>query len=916
MGRLHDRRRDHGRGDGRPGIATEPQDDQTPTGRRIERRFTRALSAWVGFSARHPVAVLATLAIATVLVGASSIGRLGVNADENAMLSDQMPHRLLELEYHARFPALYENLLVVVDGPTPEATADAARSLAARMRRRPDLFSSVFLPQGPFFQENALLYMSTEDLEDFGDRLARIQPYLSGLAEDGTLRGLADLMGRGVMGVRKGEVEGDMLFPVVERIREVVAAELAGDHSPLSWTEAVAGHELDVDARRQFLLARPMLDFSDIAPARGPVTGVQQIAAELGLDADSGFQVRMTGDFALAFEEMQIVESQAASAGFASFLIVSAILFFALRSVRLVVATITTLLVGLVWTAGFAAWAIGHLNLISVAFSVLYIGLAVDFGLHFCLRYLELRSAGRDHDRALSDTASSVGASLVLCAATTSIGFYAFAPTEFFGVAELGIIAGTGMIISLVLAFTLLPALMSLGVARGGEVASVGAQASLPQFPIRHPRVVGTGAVALFAAACFVLPEVRFDINPLRVRDPSADSVQVLEELLARGTATPWELNAMAEDLVAAEELAGRLRELDVVAEAITVTDFIPGDQDEKLALIEDVALFLPPLPAADGRAPVPSDAERLEALEGLHFELGLLLEASGDEPWIGTARGFREDLGRLVERARSGSEPELLGGLEESLLGTLGSQLETLQAALSASTPITLETLPEGLMERMVSPEGLARVRILPAQDLGDDEALAAFVNGVREVAPEITGGAINIYEASRVVVRSLQQALTAAVLVIALLLFLIWRTLGDTALVLAPLCMAAVFTGATAVLVGIPFNFADIIVLPLLMGIGVDSGIHLVHRARGDADRLLTTSTARAVVFSSLTTIASFGTLGFAGHRGMASLGQLLTLGVALTVVCNLFVLPALIAWRDRRRPSGDRAVGSALV
>jgi len=206
----------------------------------------------------------------------------------------------------------------------------------------------------------------------------------------------------------------------------------------------------------------------------------------------------------------------------------------------------------------------------------------------------------------------------------------------------------------------------------------------------------------------------------------------------------------------------------------------------------------------------------------------------------------------------------------------------------------------------RMVSAEGHVRVRVLPSEQLSSPEALERFVTSVREVAPEATGNAVSIYEASRAAVRSFQQALGAAVVVIVVLLLLIWRTIGAASLVLAPLALAGVLTGAVAVVFGIPINFADIIVLPLLLGIGVDSGIHLVERSRLShtaASRLLETSTARAVLFSALTTIASFGTLGFAGHRGIASMGQLLAVGVALAVLANLLVLPALIQL-DRMR------------
>ncbi len=894
----------------------------------MEARIGAWLAAWVGRASARAAWVVGGIGVLTALLAAGTVGRLGINADENAMLSGELPHRIVELEYQEQFPVLYENILVVVDGPTPEAASQAARSLAESLNRSPDLFHSVYLPRGPFFDEHALLYMSTEELEDFGDRLARIQPYLSGLAEDGTLRGLAELMARGVRGAREGEVDGEVLFPVLERVRPALQARLENRSYEFSWAEVVAGRGLDADARQQFILVQPVLDFTDLAPARNSIRAIEQRVDELGLDGGTGFRVRMTGDVALAHEEMLLIEGQAARAGFASFVIVTAILFFALRSVRMVLSTVITLLVGLAWTAAFAAFAIGHLNLISVAFAVLYIGLAVDFGLHFCMRYLELRDTGRGHDEALRGSARSVGASLVLCALTTAIGFYAFAPTDFAGVAELGVIAGSGMFISLFLAFTLLPALLSLRLRSGETSPRARRSGALPSFPLRHPRLVGSLALGLAAAAALTLNEVEFEQNPLRVRDPSAQSVQVLEELLAKGTATPWELNAVAPDIESARALAERLERLDVVERALTVSDFIPGDQAAKLAIIEDVALFLPPLPDAEGRRPRPLFEEQLGALVELRDELDRWIAEKPDPRWIDGARGFRADLDRLiavVDRADDG--PARLDALETSLLGSLEAQLRTLDAALSPSQPITLERLPEGLLERMISSEGLVRVRIFPSQDIGEDAALAAFVNGVREVEPQISGGAINIYEASRAVVGAMRQAFTAAILVIALLLALIWRTLDDTALVMVPLAMAAVFTGSAAVLIGIPFNFADVIVLPLILGIGVDSGIHLVHRSHimgadvdgggaAGATHLLATSTARAVMFSALTTIASFGTLGFAGHRGLASLGQLLTLGVTLTLACNLVVLPAFIAWRERRRRGGRRPVGDALA
>jgi hypothetical protein len=295
---------------------------------------------------------------------------------------------------------------------------------------------------------------------------------------------------------------------------------------------------------------------------------------------------------------------------------------------------------------------------------------------------------------------------------------------------------------------------------------------------------------------------------------------------------------------------------------------------------------------------------ERIEALRHLDEELG---KFGGDDLPPAFAKAVDALHARLSQfLARIEASPSAaasLDMLEQSLLGSLPEQLRVLNAALGAGH-VTLENLPEALIDQMVGERGQVRIEIFPKAHLGDQRALAEFVDAVREIDPKAAGSAGEIVGSGRAVVASLQEALLSALIAVTLVVYLIWRRVTDTALVMIPLGLTTIFTVAAAVLLDIPFNFADVIVLPLLLGIGVDSGIHLVHRARigGDAGRnLLSTSTARAVAFSALTTIASFGTMGLASHRGLATLGQLLTLGVSFTLLCNLVVLPALIVLRS---------------
>ncbi len=882
---------------------------------RLEGRIGRFLARWVRAVSRRPLIVILLVLGLTALSLTHTIGHLGIQGDTESLFDRDLRFRQLERRYSEAFPVLYESLFVVVDGPTPERTAEAIEALALRLEADTDHFHSAFIPGGgAFFREHAFLYLPTDELEQLADRLAWAQPYLSELSRDGTLRNFASMLARGIRAVREGDVPPGQLVAIFDGLAEALTAEAEQRPYHLSWGEVLAGHSIGADQRQRFLMVQPVLAREDLQPARAAILRVREAAARLKLDRD-GFRVRITGDAALSFEEMETIRTQAALAGVASFFLVGTILFVALRSARLVLSTLLTLLVGLVLTAGFTTLAVGHLNLISVCFAVLFIGLGVDFGIHLCMHYRELLQAEYERTDALAETARRVGSSIFLCALTTAIGFFAFVPTDFLGVAELGLISGAGMFVSLFCTLTLLPALLSLGPAPtpGGRPrpGPVGAIASLPLW---RPRAVRAAAVLLGLGAVVLIPNARFDNNPLRVRDPSSESVRALSDLLARGGSSPWSLNAVVPDLEHAEALAERLRGLDVVERVVTVSDFVPRDQEAKLGIIGDVAMFLPSLRGPDHDGPI-DPPTTLVALQLVETELGRLAAGGAPPVLAESAVRLQATLSGYLARLRASDRAaDSLAAVQRSVMGSLPQQLRLLEEALRAGR-VTLQTLPDALVERMVTEDGRVRVQIFPSADLNDHAALATFVDGVREVEPEVAGPAAEILESGRAVVRALRQALLGAVLAVALFLLLLWRSVNDTALVLVPLTLASMLTVAAAVLLDIPFNFADVIVLPLLLGIGVDSGIHLVHRARQSWHRepnILATSTARAVAYSALTTIASFGTMGFATHRGLATLGQLLTLGVGMTILCNLVVLPSLIVLHSRHRA---RATGASI-
>ncbi|MFP8875950.1 MAG: MMPL family transporter, partial [Myxococcota bacterium] len=475
--------------------------------------------------------------------------------------------------------------------------------------------------------------------------------------------------------------------------------------------------------------------------------------------------------------------------------------------------------------------------------------------------------------------------------------------TDYVGVAELGSIAGAGMFVSLFTNLTLLPALIAWWVPTGSVALPPAASERLEkllQLPVQHARAVVAAALLCTGIAAGSIPYIRFDPNPLRVRDPSTTSVRLFDEILESGDALPWNLNALAADPAMARALAARIESLPDVDRALTLDDYVPEHQKEKLALLEEAAFVLLPTLEAPRSRSLPDSGAQLAAVAALQASLEVLPDSGASPRLIESAGRLHESLQRLRERWTSTREgAAALANFESSLIGSLPEQLRVLQEALQP-TLVTRENLPDSVTQRMTATDGRARVEIFPEKNLNDPEALENYVRSVQGLAPEAFGEGLVILETGAVVVDALRQALVVAALSISLLLLCLWRNIGDALLVVAPLGLATLFTAATSVPLGVPFNFANVIVIPLLLGMGVDTGIHLVHRYRSEAlpgGNLLRTGTARAVLLSSLTTVASFGTLALSTHLGMASLGQLLALGFGLILLCNLVVLPALV-------------------
>jgi uncharacterized protein len=415
----------------------------------------------------------------------------------------------------------------------------------------------------------------------------------------------------------------------------------------------------------------------------------------------------------------------------------------------------------------------------------------------------------------------------------------------------------------------------------------------------RHSRTILSLAAVAGAGSLFTLPFIHFDFNPLNLKDPNDESVITFHRLKVDPETSPHVIDILAPSLEEAEQIAGQLARLQPVGEMMTLESFVPEAQGEKLELIESLAWLIGPLLEPAKPAPLAADA-RDQALARLRTSLAKGLSnglAAEENP--GTAALARA-LGELP--AVSGESAAAQAELEARLMGLLPALLEDLRQALEAEE-VGLQDLPSAIRDQWLTPDGQARLLVRPAWQIDNNAELREFAEAVLAEVPHATGPPIVVLEGGDAVVRAFVQASLLALLLIVALLGAILRDLGDTLLVLAPIVLAALLTAASAVLLGVSINFANVIVLPLLLGLGVSGSIHVVMRQRQHGG-VAGTSTPRAVVFSGLTTIASFGALALSDHLGLASMGLLLTIAILWSLVTTLVVLPGMLVVSARQR------------
>ncbi len=859
----------------------------------------------VAWSVRRAAWVITLALVLAVLSSVYVVKHFKINTDVSGLVENDAQWSALSDAIDKSFPQRGQSLLVVVEADAPELADAAADKLAAALKQDSTEFSAVTQPAGgPFFEHNGLLFPSTQDVLSTTGKLVQARPLVNTLAKDPSLAGLANTLTTTLqLPLTLGQIKLPDMAHLLGQSADVVDRVLAGQQAAFSW-RALVDKDAATKPAYAFITVQPVLNFGALKAGANASEAIRATAASLHLDTQYGAQIKLTGEQPLADEEFASVQDGAALNGIITAAVVLFILWLALRSGKLIGAVLITLVVGLVITAALGLMMVGALNMISVAFMVLFVGLGVDFGVQFGVKYREERFQDMRLDSALLKTARQIGVPLTLAAIAVAESFFSFLPTAYRGVSELGQIAGVGMFVAYFANMTLLPALISI-FKPAGEAGAPGFAflAPVDAWLAKHRKPVLISTLVVVVGATPLLLHLRFDFNPLHLKDPHTESMATLIALKNSPIISINNVSVLAPSLEAADQIAARLAKLPEVGRTTTLSTLIPTDQQQKMMLISSAAQQLLPALTQPAAPPV-SDALRVAALKRAAAQLSL---AADDHPGPGAAEAkhLSASLTKLA-----GADTAMRDRAEKAFSQPLELALEQL-ARLLQPTEITRETLPKSMVRDWVAPNGEALVdiapRVPPGVDPGDDALLARFVHAVKKAEPGAIGGPISILHSADTIIKAFLQSAAWAVVLITALLWITLRNFGDVLRTLVPLLVSALVTLELCVVFGMPLNFANIIALPLMLGVGVAFKIYFVMAWRAGQTGLLHSSLTHAVLFSAATTATAFGSLWLSHHPGTSSMGRLLALSLLCTLIGAVVFQPVLMG---KPRPKRARS------
>jgi hopanoid biosynthesis associated RND transporter like protein HpnN len=898
----------------------------------------RLLARFVGLVCRWPVLTLTCALFAAGLSVYLACAHLQFHTQRSDLLSSDKDC-VQRLQKHIAEFGDDDDMVVLVQGADRPKMEQALEHLAAEISLEPQLFDRLFYKCDlRSLRNRALLFLPVDQIEQIQNNLDDMKVLLE-LGMPGwqmlSLSSMLNEASRRAEAIQKngGLRPGDESFYTQMASISLAAARVVESPSAYAnpWQSILPASPEQKDQLAEpqyffsgdntlaFLLVRPRKEAGSFTAAKASVTRLREIVA--GAERQYvGLKFGCTGLPVLETDEMAAADHDTRTASWLALAGIALLYLVVFRGIRYPLLMVGTLILGTTWAMGWLTLTIGHLNILSATFAVMLFGMG-DYAVLWVMRYEQARQRGMVVREALLHTATHVGVGNLTAATTTALAFYATVFADFKGVAELGWVAGSGVLLCAFACFTVLPALLTLidrrrwgspsltlFPAQPAFASPLGTTAWLPGLT-RKPWHVVAAALALILVALLAIPRLQYDHNLLHLQPKGLDSVKWELTLIEHTAGASW--NALSSTATPAEALAlkARYEKLPCVERVVEIASLVPPEQDHKLPLLADIQKRLrhlpPPGQPIPHALPQPQDVQRqaaevLAALDRLDVHHALLTKLAAN------VRILHDTLGR-AEASLAGPRLQFFDNL---LTRDLADDLHKLRAV---STPghLSLDDLPPALRERYVGTTGRWLVQVFAKesadQSLWDFGPLEVFCRQIQTVDPEATGKPFGTVEGLKAMKNGFLWAGLYAFLAITVVLLFDFRKLGRTLIALLPLVVGLTLALGVLGLSGLPLNPANIIALPLVLGVGVDNGVHLLHDyliRRREGLRTVSYPIARGVLVKGLTTMIGFGTLMISSQRGLAALGLCLTLGVGCCLLASLVLLPAVLQLLSPRR------------
>lgn len=904
--------------------------------------IARGLAALARLVLRYPRWIVYSQAVLFVCCVLYTIKYLEFDTRREHLVGPDKKYHQIYLEFKKEFPS-QDDLVVVVESEHPEKNRQFVERLGARLEQEPHLFVDLFYKGDlKMLGNKALLFVPEADLKELETRLGSYLPFVEQFTRATNLVSLFSLVNRQFRTAkRETNAENTSLIsalPALERLIRQATDSLHRPGTPPSpgvtalfdpSGQASRGMYYSFAGGRIFIVSAqaPRQDLNAAAIARLREL-VEQTRTEV-----PGLNVGITGEPILELDEMAQSQVDTSLASVAALAICALIFIYGYQETGRPMKAMGCLVVGLAYTLAFAAATIGHLNILTITFVPMLIGLAIDYGVHLISRYEEELRRGAPEEAALMKAMVFTGQGIFTGAFTTAGAFLAMSFTNFKGIQEMGVICGGGLLICLIPMMTVLPVLLLRGrqnVIDHEQCDRLSHRARLENIWLRRPIQVTVVTAGISLLCATQLDKVYFDYNLLHMQSASLPSV-VFEKKLLAAASVASDTNGQTRSLLYAAVVATNLQHallleqqitnLPAVAGVESITPFLTEDQSRKLRIVQDIKRRLAPLEFGEYDSDPIDVPELSRTLYSLYGYLGAGADASREEaPELserllsmrGAVEQFRVELLRGDTAQRERSEARL-AAFQRALFGDVQQTFSAMQTQ-DTRAPLRVQDLPRTLQNRFIGVTGKYLIMVYPKKDVWDRENQHEFISQLREVYPQVTGTPVQLYEYTNLLRRSYEEAARYSLAAIAILILIHFRSLVSLVLALIPVVLGAVWLGGFMGYFNVPFNPANIMTLPLVIGIGVTNGIHILNRfAEEQHPSILARSTGKAVLVSGLTTIAGFGSLILAEHQGIQSLGYVMSVGLASCMIVGLTFLPALLNLvlylRDRKaRPSQD--------